>query len=79
MIAPTQGAIHQEVVAPTQVAIAQEVVAPPPLTAAQEVAPVPPTSQPVHASSVSLMLQSFSFEDTRSGYYDDYDLDYPQN
>ena len=76
VIAPTQVAIAQEVVAPTQVAIAQEVVAPTQVAIHQEVAPVPPTSHPVHASSVSSMLQSFGFEVTRSGYYDDYE--YPQ-
>ncbi len=78
--AAAQPAGSQEVVAPTlgaQVTISQEVASPPPPSAAQEVAPVPPT--PTTTQSVSAMLQSFAFEDTRSGYYDDYDLDYPQN
>ena len=78
--AAAQTAGSQEVVAPTlgaQVTISQEVASPPPPSAAQEVAPVPPT--PTTTQSVSAMLQSFAFEDTRSGYYDDYDLDYPQN
>ena len=73
----------KEVVAPTlgaQVTISQEVASPPPPSAAQELAPVTPTSQePTTTQSVASMLQSFAFEDTRSGYYDDYDLDYPQN
>ena len=39
------------------------------------------SSRPIHPSSStqtgSLMLRSYAYEDTRSGYYDDYDLDYP--
>jgi len=56
-----------------------------PSTAAQVVAPPsstahPATSQPIHAFTrpITSMLQSFAFEDTRSGYYDDYEVDYPQ-
>ncbi len=57
--------------AAAQPAAAQEVVAPR-LSAAQEVAPVPPTSQaPTSTQSVSSMVHSFAFEDTRSGYNDD--------
>ena len=87
VVAPTHGAPQgatQEVVAPSPHAAAQEVVAPPPVVA-QEVAPPsstaqPATSQPIHTFTrpISSMLQSFAFEDTRSGYYDDYDVDYPQ-
>ena len=56
--------------------IAQE-VAPPPPSAAQDGAPVRPTSQaPTSTESGSLMLRAYSYEDTRSGYYDDYE--YPQ-
>ena len=64
-------AIGQEVAPPSSAA---QVVAPP-LSAAQ-----PATSQPIHAFTqpISSMLQSFVFEDTRSGYYDDYEVDYPQ-
>jgi len=76
--AASQPADSQEVIAPTQVTITQEVVAPPPSTA-QEVAPVEPTPQPIHTFTrpISSMLQAFAFEDTRSGYYDDYEVDFP--
>ncbi len=41
------------------------------------------SSRHIHPSSstqtVSSMLRSYAYEDTRSGYYDDYDLDYPLN
>ena len=57
-------------------AAALEVLAQP--AAAQEVAPQPPASQPIQTSSatqtVSSMIQSFAFDDTRSGYSDDYDF-----
>ena len=44
--------------------------------AAQDVSsgPIQPSTS---TQSGSLMLRSYAFEDTRSGYYDDYDLDYP--
>ena len=74
-----------EVVAPTsgeQSAGSNEVVArtlATPPTAAQVVVAPTPASQPIQASSstqtVSSMLQSFAFDDTRSGYDDD--SDYP--
>ena len=39
------------------------------------------SSRPIHPSSStqsgSLMLRQYAYEDTRSDYYDDYDLDYP--
>ena len=63
-------ATMNEVAAPPP-STAQEVV-PPPSSAAQEVAPVPPTSQALATTqSVSSMLQSFAFEDTRDGYDND--------
>ena len=81
VLAPTTGAqpaAGQEVVAPTSVAqpaAAQEVVAQ--ASVAQAVSP--PASQPIQASSttqtVYSMLQSFAYDDTRSGYNDD--SDYP--
>ena len=58
----------------TQSAAAQEVVAPPP-SVAQDVAPV--TQAPVTTQTGSLRLRSYAYDDTHSGYYDDYDLDYP--
>ena len=81
MIAATPGAepaAGQEVVAPTpgaQPAAGQDVVAQ--ASVAQAVSP--PASQPIQASSttqtVYSMLQSFAYDDTRSGYNDD--SDYP--
>ena len=57
-------------------AAAQDVIAQP--AAAQEVAQQPPASHPIQTSSatqtVSSMIQSFAFDDTRSGYSDDYDF-----
>ncbi len=51
--------------------VAQEIASPPPF-AAQEVAPVPPTPlPPTKTQSVSSMLQTFAFEDTRDGYDND--------
>ena len=40
------------------------------------------SSRPIHPSSStqtgSVMLRAYAYEDTHTGYYDDYDLDYPQ-
>ena len=54
-----------------------------PPAAGQEAFAPAPASQPIQASSftqtVSSMLQSFAFEDTRSGYNDADDFEYPLN
>ncbi len=70
-VSGAEPAIDQQVPSPPSAA---QVVASPP-SAAQ-----PTTSQPFHAFTqpISSMLQSFAFEDPRSGYYDDYEVDYPQ-
>ncbi len=60
-------------VTPTPRTAAQEVASPPP-SAAQEVTPQTGASQPFQTSSntqsVSSMLESFAFEETRDGYAD---------
>ena len=74
-VAPTTNS--QRDVAPTPI---------PPLTGAEVVVAHAAVAQnvssrPIPSSSStqtgSLMLRTYAFDDTRSGYYDDYDLDYP--